>query len=83
MKIIFALLGLLLIVAGIVGGLYVAFYQGWYKGIVGIIEACQTNPVNAGGVAFGVIRCLLASFAGSITTWVGCLFGGVCIAASK
>ena len=69
------LLGVAFCLAGIAGGLYVWGYQGWVLGIVGIIEAAKCDPVNSWGVAWGVLRIILAGVAGAITFWIGWALG--------
>lgn len=83
MKIVFGLLAAFLAVAGVLGGLYVCFYQGWYMGIMNIVDAVQVKPIDGGDLAFGVLRILLASFAGGITAWFFMICSGFCMVAAK
>lgn len=69
MKVVFGILAALLAICGILAGGYVFLYQGWYLGIVGIVDAVQIKPVDGGDVALGVLRIALASFAGFFTAW--------------
>jgi len=71
------LLGVLLIIAGIGGGLYVG---GWLMFVQPIISAC--NALDAGVltatiVGWTIMKCVLASIVGGIIAWVGCTVGGV------
>lgn len=59
-----AILGLLLLVLGVVLGLYVGFWLCFIGGIVQIIHSLQANPIQAYGVAIGVVRVFGASLAG-------------------
>ena len=56
--------GLLLMVLGILLGLFVGGYLCLYGGIVQIINGVQADPVSAGTIALGVIRILCAFLAG-------------------
>ena len=70
------IIGVLLIIAGIVGGLYVG---GWLMFIKPIIEACKAFDAGTlTGMIVGVtvLKCIFASFVGSIIAYVGCLIGG-------
>lgn len=59
-----AFLGLLLIIAGIVLGLFVGIYVMLVGGIVQFVNGVTTDPVNAADIAWGIVRVALASFAG-------------------
>ena len=70
------IIGVLLIIAGIVGGLYVG---GWLMFIKPIIEACKAfdaGTLTGMTVGVTVLKCIFASFVGSIIAYVGCLIGG-------
>ena len=70
------IIGVLLIIAGIVGGLYVG---GWLMFIKPIIEACKAfdaGTLTGMTVGVTVLKCIFASFVGSIITYVGYLIGG-------
>jgi hypothetical protein len=58
---------LLIILIGAALGAYLGLYIGLYGGIVDIITGVQSNPADAGRIAFGVIRILLASPVGWFT----------------
>jgi hypothetical protein len=69
--------GVLLMIAGIVGGLYVG---GWVLFIQPIIEACQAfdaGTLTGTIVGITVLKCIFASAVGSIIAYVGFLVGGV------
>lgn len=63
----FLALAVLLFVASIAGGLYVWLGWGWVGGIVGIVEAFQAAPVYAPGIAWGVVKIMVAAPLGWIT----------------
>lgn len=74
------LLGALLIVIGIVGGLYVG---GWMLFIQPIIAACKAfDSGTLTGVLVGVtvLKCVFASCVGSIIAYLGVMFGMILIA---
>lgn len=71
------IIGVLLMIAGVVGGLYVG---GWMLFVQPIIEACQAFDAGTlTGTILGitVLKCIFASAVGSIITYVGFLVGGV------
>ena len=71
------IIGILLMIAGVVGGLYVG---GWMLFIQPIIEACQAfdaGTLTGTIVGITVLKCIFASAVGSIIAYVGFLVGGV------
>ena len=71
------IIGVLLMIAGVVGGLYVG---GWMLFIQPIIEACQAfdaGTLTGTIVGITVVKCIFASAVGSIIAYVGFLVGGV------
>ena len=71
------IIGVLLMIVGVVGGLYVG---GWMLFIQPIIEACQTfdaGTLTGTIVGITVLKCIFASAVGSIIAYVGFLVGGV------
>ena len=70
-----AIVGILLIVTGIIAGLYVGIFVLFAAGIVSIIEGAKAFPVDSGMIAVGIVKCLLASpvgwIVGLILFWVG------------
>ena len=63
------LIGLLLIVGGIVLGLFIGGYLMFFKGIVGIIDGIKADW-QATTIAWGLLRILLAGATG----WLSALF---------
>ena len=71
------IIGVLLMIAGVVGGLYVG---GWMLFIQPIIEACQAfdaGTLTGTIVGITVLKCIFASGIGSIIAYVGFLVGGI------
>lgn len=65
------LLGLLFIIIGICGGLYVG---GWLMFIQPIIDACKSfdaGTLTGTIVGWTVVKCIFASFVGGIIAWLG------------
>jgi len=56
--------GILLILSGIILGLYVGIWLMVVGGIIQVVEAFQVDPVNSVGIAWGVVRVFFASIAG-------------------
>jgi len=67
------LLGLLLVIGGIILGLWLGVYIMFIGGIVQLINAVKATPVEAMGIAIGITRIIFAGLVG----WVA---GGLCIA---
>lgn len=63
-----AVIGIILILAGILLGIYVGGWLFFIGGIVQIIEQIQSTPVDAYAVAFGILKIILASAAFWICT---------------
>ena len=60
------ILSVLLILGGIILGLYVGVWWGFIGGIVQVIEAIQHQPISAIDVACGIARFLFAGTIGMI-----------------
>lgn len=73
------LFGVMMILVGIVAGLYVWGWWGVVGGIVMVVEAVKTDPVDASGIGFGVLRFMCAGLAGGIVAWCFWLVGVVCL----
>jgi uncharacterized BrkB/YihY/UPF0761 family membrane protein len=54
-------IGCLLILLGIALGLYVGLWLLFIGGIVQIVEAVKADPVSSWGIAFGIVRIILAA----------------------
>lgn len=68
-------IGVLLIVSGILLGLYVG---GWLMFIQPIISACMafdSGTLTGTIVGITVLKCLFASFVGGIIVWIGTVTG--------
>lgn len=61
MKNIFAVL---IVIAGIIMGAYLGLWVCFVGGIIQIIEALKATPIQAMGVAFGLLRVISAGLVG-------------------
>jgi hypothetical protein len=61
------LLGILLVVAAVVVGIYVGIWWCLIGGIVSIIEGAKANPVSARDIAFGIVRILFSGVCGWVS----------------
>ncbi len=61
-----SILGVLLIVGGMLLGLYVGLWVCFIGGIVQIVNAIK-NDVNAMGIAIGIVKIVFAGFSGILT----------------
>lgn len=68
-------IGILLMVAGVAVAVYVGLWVCFIGGIVQCIEAVKATPVDAWGIAFGVVRIVFAGFAGVITAFFAIIPG--------
>lgn len=69
------ILGILLIIAGILGGLYVG---GWLMFIQSIMQACNAldnHTLTATIVGWTIVKCMFASFVGGIIAYIGIVLG--------
>ena len=76
-KIVKNMIGNLLVVAGVVGGLYVG---GWIMFIQPIIEACKAFDAGTlTGLIVGVtvLKCIFATTVGSFIAYIGVFVGSV------
>ena len=70
----FLIIAIILMVSSVLGGLYVGLVICIAGGIIDIVHGVQSNPMEAGKIAFGVVKFISASFAGVFTF----LFGIFC-----
>lgn len=70
-----AALGLLIIVASVLLGVYVGGYLMFYGGIVQVIEAFQATPISASDIAIGIIKVFFAGVGGIWVAFLGAAFG--------
>ena len=70
-----AIIGLLIIVISVLGGLYVGEWIFFVGGIVEVIEAIKATPVEAVGIAVGILKVVVAGVAGFTVAIVGAMFG--------
>ena len=66
------IIGVLLIIAGVLGGLYLGLYIMLFGGICQIIDGL--NPLEAKDIALGIIRVLFCEV-GAIPAWLGIITG--------
>jgi len=64
------LVGLLLIITGIVFGLFVGFYICFCGGIVQIINGFKADPISTWVIAIGILKIVGATAAGVISAFV-------------
>jgi uncharacterized membrane protein len=72
MKILF---GLLIIIASVLGGIYIGVWVCFIGGIVDVITALQASPIDALGIAWGIFKFLIASVAGVWAAVLGVVTG--------
>jgi hypothetical protein len=58
------IIGILVTVLGIAAAIYVGVWLLAICGIVQIVEACKAEPLEAWGIAIGIVRVSAASFVG-------------------
>lgn len=77
------IIGLLAIVAAVIGGLYVAFVVCIFGGIVQVIEAAKQTPIHSAELAWGIVRFFCAGLCGWLTFGVGLGIANVCFSGSR
>jgi hypothetical protein len=65
-----AIIGLILIVGGIVFGLWAGIWWAFIGGIVQIVEQVRAEQIDAYKVAFGVVKIVFAGAIGGISAFV-------------
>lgn len=68
-------LGLLIIIASVLFGVYVGGWVLFVGGIVQVIEAIKATPVEALGIAVGILRVVVAMAVGTLIAAAGVFFG--------
>lgn len=66
-----AVIVILLVLASVIGGLYVGFWLMFVGGFVDIVQAVKAPVTEIGVVAFGLLKMFFASVVG----WLICLTG--------
>jgi len=71
------IIGLVLLVGGILVGLYMGIWWAFYGGLVTVIEASKITPIESTNIAYGITRMVFAVpigwFCFIITSWSGYL----------
>jgi hypothetical protein len=62
------ILGLIMIIAGVIIGVYIGVWLMFIKGLVQIIEGAKHEPVNAMWIALGIFRVIASSFVGWLSS---------------
>ena len=77
------IIGVLIIVAGVIAGLYLGLWLCLVGGVIQIVEACKATPIASSGIGIGILKVLCTS----LVTWGTILFcgfiGGAFIATSQ
>ena len=60
-------IGILVILAGVLLGLYVGLWVCFIGGIIAVVEAFKHTPVESLDVALGIVRVVGSSFCGAMT----------------
>ena len=71
--------GIIIILIGIALGAFLGIWVCLVGGIIQLVEACQVSPINATGVAFGIVRILVSGLVGGISFFVISSIGGIMI----
>jgi hypothetical protein len=71
------LLGLIIMIAGVVGGLYVGLWLLFIQPIVQACAAFDAGTLSATIIGWTVVKCVLASFVGGILFWLGTVIGSI------
>ena len=72
MKVAFACV---LILCGILIGLYVGFWLMFIGGVVDIVAAIRADELDVAKLGWGIGKCLFAQFVGAVSAMVFCVPG--------
>jgi hypothetical protein len=61
-------MGLVMSILGVLVGAFIGLYVMFYGGIVQVVHSLA--PINAGGIALGIVRIVCAGFIGTISAVV-------------
>lgn len=64
------IIGLLLVFAGVVIGLYVGGYLMFFKGVIDIIEQIKAPSIDTTIMAWAIVKVVLASAVGGLSAMV-------------
>lgn len=78
-----AILGIVLLVAAVLFGVWVGLWWAFVGGIVTIVEAFKADPVNSLGVAWGALKFFGSAFWGWGACILACIPGFLCLKASE
>lgn len=69
------LLGVVLILAGIVGGFYLGFWWAFIGGIVDVVTQIRATNMDATALAYGIAKVLFSGMIGWISACLGIVPG--------
>ena len=70
--------GFLVAAAGVCFGIYIGFWVLFVGGIVDIIDTVKSPVTDAGVIALGILKIMMASFLGAVIAWIGVALGVLC-----
>lgn len=70
-------IGIFVIIAGVVLGLYVGIYLLFVGGILNLVSFAETNYQSINLLIKGIVKILIASPVGGIIFWVFSFIGGL------
>jgi hypothetical protein len=74
-----SIIGLILVVLGVIAGLYAGIFLCFIGGIIQVIEAIKISPISSTEIAFGIARVLFAGLIGWITAIIFIIPGSLLI----
>jgi len=72
-------IGILLMIAGAIGGLYIGGWLMFIQSILGVCQAFDSHTLTGTLIGWVVIKCLFASFVGGLIFWIGVILGNAII----
>jgi uncharacterized membrane protein len=73
-------LGILLIVAGVIFGLWVGVWWAFIGGIIDIVNVIRATDLDAMNLAIGIAKVMFAGVAGTLSAYLGIIPGLALIA---
>lgn len=73
------LIGIIIIIAAIVFGIWAGVWWAFIGGIVDVIDGIKATPVEAMSIAIGIAKVWFAAVIGGIAFWIGAVIGAAFI----
>lgn len=76
-------IGVAMILGGVVFGVWAGLWWAFIGGIVDVVEAVKATPVEAMGIALGIVKILFAGVIGTVSGMLLIVPGGAMVSTAK